>query len=103
PLRLDSYGSCLYACEYCFASARGGKRIGKGLKLADPGSLGRALAGAQATNSVVSQFLAKRQPIHFGGMSDPFPPVEAKIRVSLRILEILADHGYPTVISTKGT
>lgn len=104
PLRLDSYGSCLYSCQYCFASARGGRRTRKALRIADPSSLSRALSGSNhAPRSALSEFLAERQPIHFGGMSDPFPLVENKIGVSLRLLKILAEHQYPTVISTKGT
>jgi len=47
--------------------------------------------------------LGHRQPIHFGGMSDPFPRAEAQYRVTLDILKTLAADRYPTVISTKGT
>jgi DNA repair photolyase len=103
PLRLDSYGSCLYACQYCFAAARGGRRTPKALRIADAGYLSRLLSDVGRTPSVVREFLAARQPIHFGGMSDPFPMIEAKLQISLRLLEILAEHRYPTVISTKGT
>jgi DNA repair photolyase len=47
--------------------------------------------------------LEHRQPIHFGGMSDPFPPVESHSGTTLAILRCLAEHKYPTVIRTKGT
>lgn len=103
PLRLDSYSSCLYACQYCFAAARGGKRPAKGIKLGDPLSLERLLADPKAVGTVIGEFIAHRQPVHFGGMSDPFPTVEADVGVSLRYLEVLKQHQYPTVISTKGT
>jgi hypothetical protein len=36
-------------------------------------------------------------------MSDPFLPNESELGVSLDILQILADHQYPTIISTKST
>jgi len=51
--------------------------------------------------SAIDELLAKRQPIHLGGMSDPFPPGEAKLGVSRALLDVLADYEYPTVISTK--
>jgi hypothetical protein len=50
----------------------------------------------------VGEFLRHRQPIHLGGMTDPFPPFELDERVTLKVLRLLADRQYPTVISTKG-
>ena len=47
--------------------------------------------------------LHRRQPIHFGGMSDPFGPQEHRQQVTLRMLRVLSDIHYPTIISTKGT
>jgi DNA repair photolyase len=103
PLRLDAYSKCQFGCRYCFASARGGNRGPGRIRLAQPESLARHLDGVQvrAPRSVVEEFLAQRQPIHFGGMSDPFPPSERAQRVSLRYLEILSRHAYPTIVSTK--
>jgi len=103
PLRLDAYSKCQFGCRYCFASARGGSRGPDRIRLARPASLARHLDGikVRAPRSVIEEFLAHRQPIHFGGMSDPFPPIERVQRVSLRYLEILSSHAYPTIISTK--
>ncbi|MGV0578100.1 radical SAM protein [Mycolicibacterium elephantis] len=105
PLRLDAYNKCLFSCNYCFAAARGGKRSLKGLKVADSDLIDKALS--RATNvgkptTVIGQLLRHRQPIHFGGMSDPFPAIEAELGISLRLLRQLATDRYPTVISTKG-
>lgn len=47
--------------------------------------------------------LAKRVPIQLGGMTDPFSALEQKIGVGLQLLQVLADHDYPTLISTKST
>lgn len=41
-------------------------------------------------------------PIHWGGMSDPFQPVEKKIRASYECLKVFAQTHYPFVVSTKG-
>ena len=40
-------------------------------------------------------------PLHWGGMSDPFQPVEKKERRSLEALKVLAETKYPFVVSTK--
>ncbi|MCZ3378392.1 hypothetical protein [Rhizobium sp. AG207R] len=45
--------------------------------------------------------LSARIPIHFGGMSDPFNPLEREMRTTFQMLEVLANFEYPTVISTK--
>lgn len=105
PLRLDSYSRCQFACRYCFASARGGAGGQSSIRVADPERLGRRLARLAKTGearSAMDELLAARVPIHFGGMSDPFMPMENERRVTFDLLEILAEHRYPTLISTKG-
>lgn len=42
-------------------------------------------------------------PRHWGGMSDPFQPIERTERRSLGCLNVFAETGYPIVISTQGT
>lgn len=105
PLRLDTYASCSFGCSYCFAASRGGARPSMRGQF-PPESLRRRLARIErsaSVASVVDEFILRRQPIHLGGMSDPFSPQERREGVSLAVLRILAKHGYPTVVSTKGT
>jgi len=42
-------------------------------------------------------------PLHWGGMSDPFQPIENELKSSLECLKVLAETKYPFVVSTKGT
>jgi DNA repair photolyase len=42
-------------------------------------------------------------PLHIGGLSDPFQPIEKEKRVTYKCLEVLAKYKYPFVISTKAT
>jgi DNA repair photolyase len=51
---------------------------------------------------IVGEFLRRRVPIHFGGMSDPFQEIERHYGVTLDYLTTLRDSDYPTVISTRG-
>jgi DNA repair photolyase len=106
PLRLDSYSRCQFACRYCFAAARGGAATPSRVKKADPEALARRLDRLEnggKPRSVLDEMLVQKIPIHFGGVSDPFMPMEAREEVSLRFLRILSEHNYPTVISTKST
>lgn len=105
PLRLDSYSECQFACSYCFAKSRGGQKGSGPSKALDPTLLENRLkrVAAGQIHGATDEFLSKRIPIQFGGMTDPFSPWEVRKRVSLRALETLKDHDYPTVISTKST
>jgi len=102
PLRLDTYSKCGFKCAYCFAHARGGNRADGVTRRADPFALSRQFERVERhPKSVVDQLLARRQPLHLGGMSDPFPPVERHARTTLEVLRVLAERRYPTIISTK--
>ena len=51
---------------------------------------------------LVGEFLRRKVPIHFGGMSDPFQEIESRFRVTHDYLTTLRDADYPTIISTRG-
>lgn len=106
PLRLDSYAGCAFRCSFCFARYRGGNNGGDFVRPADPQGLKRIFE--RAFNSpekpgIVAQFLRRRVPIHFGGMSDPFQPAESRYHISEAYLRVLASYDYPTVISTRSS
>jgi DNA repair photolyase len=48
------------------------------------------------------QAINRRMPVHFGGLSDCFQPLEKEDRATLSILQILSNYNYPTLLSTKG-
>lgn len=112
PLRLDTYSGCTHRCKYCFARAI---EIGHNVKRAsednvlptDPQiirhALWKALDSGAKSADIAIEWLRRRIPIHWGGMSDPFQPIEKDRRVSLNIMRHLNWYQYPTVISTKGT
>src|SRR3954462_10539112 len=79
PLRLDSYRGCGFQCGFCFARSRMGLGVVEQIRPGSPdylaGKLRRSLYSDEPLG-LVGQFLRKRTPIHFGGMSDPFQPAE---------------------------
>lgn len=107
PLRLDSYAGCAFRCSYCFALYRGGNNGGDSVRPAVAFTLKRtferALLSRPEKPGVIAQFLRRRVPVHFGGMSDPFQPAETRYRVTESFLKVLAAYHYPTVISTKSS
>jgi len=111
PFRLDTYSGCTHGCKYCFVRAAeltSASRDNRGQYIiaADPKSVRRDLINALDTTvsreSITIEWLRRKVPIHWGGMSDPFQPLERKFKASLEILKILSWYNYPTVISSKG-
>lgn len=105
PLRLDTAPKCTLNCLYCFAMARGGRRTSRTL-IASADSihskLVKSLETSEKQNDIIGDMLARRMPIHFGGISDPF--CNGLIAsVSMEILNYLGEYDYPVVVSTKNT
>lgn len=105
PLRLDSYAGCAFRCTFCFARFRGGNSFGDTVRPAHPAALHRifqsAFASEDSQAGISAQFLRRRTPVHFGGMSDPLQPAELRFRVTESFLRTLAKYQYPTVLSTR--
>lgn len=104
PLRLDSFNKCQFSCDYCYARSRTGSGRDAKLLSADPSLLEKRLSRVFSGNiaSALDEFLARRVPIQFGGMSDPFMPIENVRQVTSKILQILKHYQYPFMLSTKG-
>lgn len=96
PVRFDTYEGCSHACSYCFANRK--RDISK-------------VSNGESVSSLVSFINGKRTletnafdwdiPLHWGGMSDPFQPIERKTSRSLECLRVFAETQYPFVVSTK--
>lgn len=104
PFRLDTYSGCAFNCTYCFARLRGGKKSSSQLRIANPDKIINRFNSALNNDNfqgIISQYIRRRMPIHFGGMSDPFQPAEKTLQISLAVLKYLNKIQYPIVISTK--
>lgn len=97
PVHFDTYQGCSHACEYCFVKRKysiADIRPSNSLK-----SLSKFINGER---NAMTRWCDWPIPIHWGGVSDPFQPLEEKHGISLEALKIFADSGYPFVVSTKG-
>lgn len=97
PIRFDTYKGCTHACKYCFVQRKtdiSEVEINSGL-----GELKNFIEGkrTQTTNWCDWQI-----PLHWGGCSDPFQPIEKRYRISYKALEIFKETQYPFIVSTKG-
>lgn len=97
PIRIDTYSGCTHDCKYCFA--RGTRDISIVEVDESPETILNFINGKR---DATTRWCDWNIPLHFGGMSDPFQPIEKKYRRTFEVLKILAETKYPVIISTKG-
>lgn len=97
PVRLDTYSGCSHACRYCFVKSKKDIAVIKPEKCS--ANLRKFIAGQRSGDVAWCDW---NIPLHWGGVSDPFQPVEKKYRASWDCLKVFAETGYPFVFSTKG-
>ena len=106
PLRLDGYQGCEFGCKYCFAN-----QLRDTLKSCDPEWAMQKISDAvngtlNQSNSAMgsfARFVSEGWPVHIGGMADPFPYSEKKLRTMWKILYQFTQTPHPIIISTKST
>lgn len=106
PLRVDSYKTCAFGCEYCFANNRKIMEFGKSLQIGNITSVRKRLerifhgSGAKDGN-LIDNLIASGITWHCGGMSDPFQPCEQEYGISAQLMELTKEYGISVLFSTK--
>ena len=105
PLSCDLYKNCSFQCNYCFAKTHIVNIENKKIELADIKIIERLFKKAFETNEptkdVVVELLRHKTPIHCGGMSDPFQPIEFKLHQTYKLIELSNKYDVPICFSTK--
>lgn len=97
PIRYDTYSGCSHGCKYCFAYRKGNiEKIGIGESYNE---LKKFIEGDRTAGDV--NWCDWKIPIHWGGMSDPFQPLEKEKGLSLKVLKLFRETQYPFIVSTK--
>lgn len=97
PVRLDNYEGCSHLCKYCFTRFK--KDITQIKAVNSSSSLIKFITGERNKETAAFDWDI---PIHWGGLSDPFQPLEKKYKSSYQLLKIFAEYDYPFIVSTKG-
>lgn len=95
PIRFDTYEGCSHLCSYCFVLRKNNLKIKAGESAV---ALKKWVEGNRPKEF---QWCDWNIPIHWGGVSDPFQPIERKEERSLNALRVFAQSKYPFVVSTK--
>lgn len=101
--RMDTYHGCSFGCSYCFVNARGGY-FHFDYQLTDINLVRKWFHEAidlNETNNIKKEFLNHYVPLHLGGLSDPFQPIEWKYERTYEFLKLSKEYNYPVNISTK--
>jgi DNA repair photolyase len=112
PFHLDTYRGCTYNCTYCFArdfvtfSRRNSEHkestylvgndaqsFSRWMNKVDKSGYDYSKGGEVATK--------ERIPLKIGATADPFPYVEAREKITYKVLKVLDYYNYPTEIQTK--
>ncbi len=99
---LNPYRGCEHGCVYCFA------RPSHAWLGMSPGlDFETRLVARPGIGAVLARELARRRyrpaTLAIGTNTDPYQPVEARLKVMREVLEVLRDHAHPVAIVTKGT
>ena len=85
PIRFDTYKGCSHGCKYCFVTRKtdiNNIEIGETAK-----HLEKFIEGKRNEETAWCDWDI---PLHWGGVSDPFQPIELKYRISFECLKIFA-------------
>ncbi len=97
PISFDTYTGCSHACAYCFVKRK------VDISKVEADNCIKSLANfINGKRTQMTNWCDWKIPLHWGGMSDPFQPVERKFKISLKCLELLVKTQYPFIVSTKG-
>ena len=97
PVHFDTYKGCSHGCAYCFVKRK--SNIDEIEASRSVKALESFIAGNRCADTSWCDW---EIPIHWGGVSDPFQPLESNAGASLEALKVLERTGYPFIVSTKG-
>lgn len=105
PLALEAYWNCEADCLHCPARHLN-RTWGNEQRVIDPedvrSQLERCLVRFnQPSKSPISQALRLKKALFIGRKTDPYQPVEMKLGVVRRLIQILLDLRWPAVICTR--
>jgi len=99
---INPYRGCEHGCTYCFARpSHAWLGLSPGLDF-ETRLLVKPRAAALLRDALRRPgYIVK--PMAMGTNTDPYQPVEKQWRITRQVLEVLAEHRHPVMITTKGS
>ncbi len=97
---INPYRGCEHGCVYCYARpSHGHLGLSAGLDFETKIFVKEEAAGLLKQELARPGYVCK--PISLGANTDPYQPLERRLRITRRILEVLAEARHPVGIVTK--
>jgi DNA repair photolyase len=92
-LTINQYKGCSHGCIYCYAPSL----------IHDDRSWGGFVDAKVNAHKILDRELArfKKQVVFVSSASDPYQPVEAKFKITRKVLEVLVKHKFPVLLLTR--
>ena len=106
PVRVDTYKTCSFGCNYCFSNCRKIMEFEKELQIGNVQLVEKKLnkvitKGDVDYNCFIDVLIGKNITWHCGGMSDPFQPIEKKLHITKDLVDVTNKYGIHILFSTK--
>lgn len=106
PIRVDTYKTCSFNCQYCFSNCRKIMEFDKTLQVGNIKMVENKLHKIFVDKCVVHNnfldvLISEGYTWHCGGMSDPFQPIESKLNITKNLLDVTNKYEIPILFSTK--
>ena len=107
PLRMDSYRTCAFGCNYCFSNNRVLRKSNdEELQVANISQYQKRLHKVLIDNKIdetnlIDTLLKDDITIHWGAMSDPFQPCEQQYEITKQLVDISNEFNRSILFSTK--
>lgn len=112
PYHMDTYKGCGFGCNYCFSldltefARRNSEHKEFSYLIGNRADLlknwiERTLNKDYDYTKAEEVAFKERIPVKIGAMSDPFPYIEKKERITYEILKVLNEYDYPVELQTK--
>lgn len=103
---MDTYKTCSFGCKYCFSNYRKVMEFEKTLQIGNIKSVERKLDNifnrkVIKEDNFLDVLIANGYTWHCGGMSDPFQPIEKKLGVTKKLIDITNKYNIHILFSTK--
>jgi len=97
---INPYRGCLHGCVYCFARPTH-EYLGLSAGLDFETKIFVKEKAPELLRAKLSSRSWKPTPLALSGVTDPYQPIERRLRLTRRILEVLAEFRNPVIVITK--
>lgn len=108
PMTFDTHSNCGFGCVYCFSTFQRGVNQNsdaywkKQYKAVSVERFKRYFTELDNPKNPFRDLIKNRITLQFGGLSDPFCPIEEQEGTGYEILKFLKEINYPVCFSSKG-